>query len=173
MFNIRSIGTERMNYLEMDRVRKRADILGRVKWLGLFAGLVMYYATVKSFGDTISMVLACAAAVAFYYIFENERRSVISRCISEHLDAVLNKIGQRDSVFEIRNTGRHMIIRIYLIKARERAPLCSKAAMDAITKSWYRSKVWITQIVDLESHEEIPEAQKALDDELFEDLKNK
>lgn len=157
----------------MERVRKKADVLGRIKWMGLFAGLVMYYATVYTFGNTISTILACVAAVAFYYIFENERRSVVSKCVSEHLDGVLTKMGQRESVFEIRNTGRRMIIRIYLIKAGERAPLYSKAAIDAIAKSWYRSRVWITQIVDLNNQDEIPEAQKVLDDELFEDLKKK
>lgn len=157
----------------MEKVRKKADVLGRIKWLGFFAGLVMYYATVYTFGNTISMILACVAALAFYCIFENERREIVSKCVTEHLDDVLTKIGQQESVFEIRNTGRQMIIRIYLIKARERAPLCSKAAIDAIAKSWYRSRVWITQIVDLNSQDEIPEAQRVLDDELFEDLKKK
>ncbi len=155
----------------MDSVRKKAVILGRVKWLGLFAGLIMYYATVKSFGNAISMILACVAALAFYCICENERRTVISKHISEHLSEVLAKVGQPENIFEIKSTGARMIIRIYLIRARERAPLCSKAAMDAITKSWYRSKVWITQIVDIDNQEEIPEAQKALDDQLFDSLK--
>lgn len=155
----------------MDSVRKKTEILGRLKWLGFFAGLIMYYATVYSFGNIISMILACVAAIAFYYICENERRTVISKHISEHLSEVLAKVGQAENIFEIKSTGTRMIIRIYLIRARERAPLCSKAAMDAITKSWYRSKVWITQIVDIDNQEEIPEAQKTLDDQLFDSLK--
>lgn len=155
----------------MDSVRKKAGILGRLKWLGLFAGLIMYYATVYSFGNVISMILACVAAVAFYSICENERRTVVSQYVSEHLSEVLKKVGQAENIFEIKTTGTRMIIRIYLVRARERAPLCSKAALEAISKSWYRSKVWITQIVDIDNQEEIPEVQRALDDELFENLK--
>ncbi len=156
----------------MESVRKRADLLGRIKWLGLLLGIMMYYLTVGAFGDIVSTFLGCAAAVGFYLICDNERKSVVARHISDQLDEVLRKIGQRENVFEIKSTGTGMVIRIYYIGAGEKAALCTKAVLEAISKSWYRSRVWVTQIVDLERREEIPEAQRALNEELLSDLKN-
>ena len=49
--------------------------------------------------------------------------------------------------------------------------LCNGAIVRQISKSWYREKVWITQLIGVKSEEEIDDARKALDDELLEDLK--
>ena len=157
----------------MESVRKKADLLGRIKWLGLLLGLLMYYATAYAFGDIISTVLACIAATVFYVMCENERKSIVSRHVSDQLSQTLNRIGQTENVFEIKTANMGMIIRVYLIRAGERAPACTKAVLDAIAKSWYCSRVWVTQIVDLDRREEIPQAQQALNEELLDDLKNK
>lgn len=155
----------------MDSVRKKAGILGRLKWLGILSGIIMYYSTVHSFGNMISTILGCVAAVAFYVICENERRRSLSSCVSEHLSEVLAKLGQEENIFEIKSTGTQMIVRIYLIRARERALLCSKAVLDAIDKSWYCSKVLITQIVDIDKKEDMEQMRSTLDEDLFEQLK--
>ena len=155
----------------MESVRKKADLLGRIKWLGLLLGLLMYYATAYAFGDIVSTILACIAATVFYVMCENERKSIVSRHVSDHLSEALTKIGQTESVFEVKAANMGMIIRVYLIRAGERAPACTKAVLDAIAESWYRSRVWVTQIVDLDRQEEIPEAQRALNEELLNDLK--
>lgn len=155
----------------MEKIRKKADFLGRIKWLGLILGIFMYYATVDAFGDIVSTILGCIAATSFYIICENERKTMICRHVSQQLRGVLQKIGQRESVFEIKASSTGFVIRVYLIRAGERAPLCTKALLDSIANSWYRSRVWATQIVDVDEPEEIPDAQKMLNDELFEDLK--
>ena len=49
--------------------------------------------------------------------------------------------------------------------------LCNGAIVRQTSKSWYREKVWITQLIGVKSEEEIDDARKALDDELLEDLK--
>ena len=61
----------------MESVRKKADLLGRIKWLGLLLGLLMYYATAYAFGDIVSTILACIAATVFYVMCENERKSIV------------------------------------------------------------------------------------------------
>jgi len=157
--------------MEEARVRKRVDLLGRIKWLGLFFGLIMYYATVSAFGDIIATALACAAATAFYVICDRESKTTICEHVSGHLHTVLVNAGQRDSVFEIKTARTGLIIRVYLIRAHERAPLCTKALLHAISESWYRSRVWVTQIIDLNSENEIEDAQQTLNEELLEDLK--
>lgn len=155
----------------MDRVRRKADFLGKIKWIGLLLGIFMYYATLEAFGDIVSTILGCIAATSFYLICENERKTVISRHVSEQLRGVLQKLGQRESVLEIKASSTGFVIRVYLIRAGERAPLCTKALLDSIASSWYRSRVWATQIVDVDEPEEILEAQKMLNDQLFEDIK--
>lgn len=155
----------------MEKVRKRADLLGRIKWLGLLLGLIMYYATADAFGDIISMILACVAATAFYVMCNNEKKSIMATHVTNHLDEVLKNFGQRGSVFEIKASNTGMVVRVYLIGAGERAAACSKLILDTIANSWYRSRVWITQIVDLERKEDLPEAQRALNEELFNSIK--
>ena len=115
----------------MESVRKKADLLGRIKWLGLLLGLLMYYATAYAFGDIVSTILACIAATVFYVMCENERKSIVSRHVSDHLSEALTKIGQTESVFEVKTANMGMIIRVYLIRAGERAPACTKAVLDA------------------------------------------
>ena len=44
--------------MEEARVRKRVDLLGRIKWIGLFLGMIMYYAVTPAFGDIIATALA-------------------------------------------------------------------------------------------------------------------
>lgn len=156
----------------MEKTRKRAELLGRIKWLGLLFGLVMYYATADVFGDVISMILACVAATTFYVMCNNERKSTIATHVTKHLQEVLKNFGQQDSVFEIKTPNTGMVVRVYLIGAGERAVACSKLILDTIANSWYRSRVWITQIVDLEKREDIPEAQRALNEELFNSIKS-
>ncbi len=157
----------------MERERKQAGILSRLKWMGILTGIVMYYATFTSFGSTFSTILACIAAVAFYTICENERRRVVSGCVSKHLSEVLAGVGQSETFFEIKTSNVGMLIRIYLIGAGDRTALCARAATNAISRSWYYSKVWMTQIADVKSEDEIPRLQKVLDEELIEGIKKK
>lgn len=157
--------------MEEARVRKRVNLLGRIKWLGLLFGLIMYYATISAFRNVIATILACVAATAFYIICDKESKTTICEYVSQHLSNALIKAGQRDSIFEIKAARAGLIIRVYLIRAHERAPLCTKALLHAISESWYRSRVLVAQIADLNNENEIEEAQQRLDEELLEDLK--
>ncbi len=157
--------------MEEARVRKRVDLLGRIKWIGLFLGMIMYYAVTPAFGDIIATALACAAATSFYMICDKESKTTICEYVSQHLHDALVRAGQKESVFEIKAARTGLIVRVYLIRAHEKAPLCTKALLHAISESWYRSRVWVTQIVDLNSENEIEEAQQTLNEELLEDLR--
>lgn len=157
--------------MEETRVRKRVVLLRRIKWLGLLFGLIMYYVTVPAFGDIIATILACAAASAFYIICDRESKATMCEHVSQHLHDALIGVGQKESVFEIKAARPGLIIRVYLIRAHEKAPLCTKVLLHTISESWYRSGVWVTQIADLNSENEIEEAQQTLNDELLEDLR--
>ena len=154
----------------MEKERKKAELMGRIKWLGLLLGLVMYYGTVGAFGDVIAMILACVAATAFYIMCDKEKRSITISCVSKHLRGVLEDFGHTDNVLEIRSANSGLIVRVYLIGAGERAVACTKLILDTIAASWYHSRVWVTQVVDLQQRGEIPAAMRALDEELFDKM---
>lgn len=157
----------------MEKVKKNIILLGRLKWLGLFLGALMCTLTQPRFGDIWSVILGTVAGVGFMFICENERKNIICDHVAEDLHGAMEKGGYSDAVFEIKLMKPGMIIRVYAIGAGadKDALLCNNIIVKQIAKSWYRERVWITQIVSVESEDDIEEARKALDDELIEDLK--
>ena len=157
----------------MEKVKKTINFLGRLKWLGLFLGALMCILTQPRLGDIWSVILGTVAGVGFMFICENERKNVICDHVAEDLHGAMENGGYRDAVFEIKLMKPGMIIRVYAIGActDEDALLCNNIIVKQISKSWYRERVWITQIVSVDSEDDIEEARKALDDELIDDLK--
>ena len=51
------------------------------------------------------------------------------------------------------------------------AARCNDIVVKKIAGSWYKERVWITQLVTVDSEEEIESTRKALDEELLSDLK--
>ena len=49
----------------MEQVEKKMKLLSYIKWAGLALGLIMYFATVKAFGETWAIILGTIAACAF------------------------------------------------------------------------------------------------------------
>ena len=157
----------------MEKVKKTINFLGRLKGLGLFLGALMCILTQPRLGDIWSVILGTVAGVGFMFICENERKNVICDHVAEDLHGAMEKGGYSDAVFEIKLMKPGMIIRVYAIgaDADKDALLCNNIIVKQIANSWDRERVWITQIVSVESEDDIEEARKALDDELIEDLK--
>lgn len=162
-----------MEDLQEIRTRQIVKLLSRLKWFGVFFGLVMYYGTYESFGDLIAMTLACLATMVFYIMFDRQSKSVLSAYIIKHLQTILSPLGQKESEFEIKCTRIGIVIRVYFIRAQDKAPLCMRAIICAIERSWYRSQVLATQIVDVASRDEIPEISDELNENLVEDIKKR
>lgn len=155
----------------MEKVKKTILLLGRLKWLGLLLGALMCVLTQPRFGDVWSVILGTIAGVGFMFICENEKKNVICDHVAEDLGDALEKEGCRNAAFEIKVMKPGMIIRIYAIGAEADAAVCNGVIVRQIARSWYRERVWITQLVSLDSEDEIEEARRALDNELIEDFK--
>ena len=156
----------------MKKLRKTLVFFARLKWLGLLLGAVMCIITLPSFGEVWSVVLGTVAGFGFMYLCENEKKNIICDHVADDLHDALEKEGFHDVAFEIKVIRRGMIIRIFTIgTSEEDTAVCNAAIVRRISKSWYREKVWITQLVSVQNEDEIDEARKLLDEELFEDLK--
>ena len=156
----------------MNKLRKTLVFFARLKWLGLLLGAVMCIITLPSFGEVWSVVLGIVAGFGFMYLCENEKKNIICDHVADDLHDALEKEGFHDVAFEIKVIRRGMIIRIFTIgTSEEDTDICNGAIVRRISESWYREKVWVTQLVSVQNEDEIDEARKMLDEELFEDLK--
>ena len=122
-------------------------------------------------GEMWAMGLGTVAGVAFIYICNHEKNSVMIEHVAMDIKNALQARGYKDSVVEIKYLRAGMLIRIYVIKAGENAIYCNGIVVQTIAESWYKEKVWITQLVDVETREEIESARDTLDEELISDLK--
>ena len=155
----------------MESIKKKTNLLGKVKWLGAGFAVIMYLAVVNTFGEVPAIILGAVAGVSFFLICEKEKRNILCEHVSETIHAALEKIGQSDCIFEIKTMRPGLIIRVYLIKANEKVHLCNKAIIDTISRSWFRQQVWITQVVNINSEEDIDDAQRSLNEELLNDVR--
>lgn len=157
----------------MEQVEKKMKLLSNIKWAGFALGIIMYFATANAFGETWATVLGTIAACAFFILCESGKRGVLCEHIVDDLQSAIEQLGKLDCVFEIKSMKVGLIVRVYFIKAGEMAPRYGKAVIEAIARSWYRPKVWITQLVDVDSEDEIKEAEMALNEELLHSLQDK
>ena len=102
---------------------------------------------------------------------EDGKRGVLCEHIAEDLQEAMERVGEQDCIFEIKSMKLGLIIRVYFIKAGEMAPRYGKALIEAIARSWYRSRIWITQFVDVENEAELRDAEALLNEELLRNLK--
>ena len=156
----------------MEQVEKKMKLLSNIKWAGFALGLLMDFATAQAFGEMWATVLGTIAACAFFLLCESGKRGVLCEHIVEDLQEAMDRLGKLDCIFEIKSVKVGLIVRVYFIKAGEMAPRYGKAILDAIAHSWYRPKVWITQLVDLDSEDELKEAELALNEELLQNLQD-
>ena len=155
----------------MEQVEKSIRLLGYIKWAGLALGLLMYGVTLRAFGEAWATGLGVLAACAFFFVCEDGKRGVLCEHIAEDLQEAMERVGEQDCIFEIKSMKLGLIIRVYFIKAGEMAPRYGKALIEAIARSWYRSRIWITQFVDVENEAELRDAEALLNEELLRNLK--
>ncbi|MBQ4649143.1 MAG: hypothetical protein IJB73_00425 [Firmicutes bacterium] len=155
----------------MEKVTKTIGILDKVKWLGLLFGVFMCLFIEPRLGEIWAMGLGTVAGVAFIYICNNEKKTVLSEHVAMDLKEALQTGGYKDSVIEIKHLRAGMLIRIYVVRAGDNAVYCNGIVVQQIERSWYKEKVWITQLVDIDDADAVKTARDTLDEELISDLK--
>lgn len=134
---------------------------------------IMFAATQGVFSPWVTGLLSALAAVGFYTITDGARKHILCEHIVGDIRNALNSIGHGEVVFELKSLKIGIVVRVYLISAKQKTTKCTRAVVDSISNAWYRRYVCATQIVDLENEGEVKNAQLALDEELLADLRSR
>lgn len=154
----------------MELVIKKQKILKWLRYLGLVFGAVMYWVIYKSLGEIPAVILGFIAGIGFFAICDYERRSILFDYIADSIKSEITKIGELECHIEIKMLRIGLIIRVYLVRAGDQTGKYSKAIVDAISKSWYRQNVWITQVVGIDNESDIKEAEADLNNDVIKEI---
>lgn len=155
----------------MEQTKKKIFLLNKMKWISMIMGIIMFAYTEDAFGMGWALALGIIAAISFYFICNTEARRAICQYVADDLKDAVAKAGHKKCIVEIKSLKAGLVTRVYLIGAGSRAPICSKAVISRIKASWYRSAIWVTQLIDLDDESEMETAQSVLDEELLSDIK--
>lgn len=157
----------------MEKEKRKIKILESARWFSFVPGLIIYIATNGVFADWISIVLVLGFMFGFSAICNAEKKRIVWENIVSDMRAALDSVGQTEALFEVKKIKIGMVVRVYLIRAKHRSAICSKAIIESISDGWYRRYICATQIVDINKKEEMKDAQFMLDEDLVEDMRKK
>ena len=155
----------------MEQTKKKISFLKRIKWMCLLFGFIMYISTESVFGLGWATALTVASMAGFYLICDGEARRTICQYVADDIKDAVASAGHKKCIVEIKSLRGGLITRVYLIGAGARAGICSKAVISRIKRSWYKSSVWVTQLIDLDDESQLETAQEMFNEELLSDLK--
>lgn len=157
----------------MGKAERNSKKLENLRWFWFIPSALMYAATQIPFGKGVALALSAVFGIAFYFICSRGRMLVICEDIVRDVAQTLERLGQNENVFEVKSMSFGIVVRVYMVKARQGGPACTKAILDKLSKGWYKKFIWITQVVDIDGEKDIKEAQKALDQSLLDDINEK
>lgn len=162
-----------MSKTEKNKAEKNSSKLETIRWLCFVPALIMYFAVREAFGTAAAMIAAAVFGMGFFAICSRGRMRVICEEIVSDISETLEKMGHDEIFFEVKKFSPGFVIRVYLIRARNSAPMYKKAILDRLNRGWYKRHVLAAQVVDIEGVEDVKEAQRMLNSALLEDLKRK
>ena len=146
--------------------------LSMASWLSVPLGLIMYFGTADAFGDEIAIPLGIIAATAFILILRKSSDQIISEMIAKEIREAIHRFGQIENYIEIKKANRTGIIaRIYLINAGAKVSEINQAVKNRLESSVFKGRIWILQMTDIGSREELNETRQVLDRRLLEELR--
>ncbi|MCI5721520.1 MAG: hypothetical protein MR328_03515 [Firmicutes bacterium] len=146
--------------------------LSMASWLSVPLGLIMYFGTADAFGDEIAIPLGIIAATAFILILRKSSDQIISEMIAKEIREAIHRFGQIENYIEIKKANRTGIIaRIYLINAGAKVSEINQAVKNRLESSVFKGRIWILQMTDIGSREELNETRQVLDRQLLEELR--
>ena len=157
--------------VQMEKVMKNMKLINRLKWLGIVLGAVMCVIVQSSFGNFWAVVSGTVSGLAYIYICERGKRSVLSDHIADDIHQELSQKGFDDCIIEIKLFRLGVLIRIYTLNAGENILRYNAAILSKLKNSWYKEKIWVTQLIDVKDRTEIASARNKLDTELINDIK--
>ena len=151
-------------------MEKTIKTIGIGKWLCFPLGYVMYYFTSSSFGYVISIILSLIATVAFWFLMRREETRLIGHDIAMSIRDAINETANVENFIEIKRMKSGIIARVYLINAKESAAAIQKAIKKKIDASKMKKYLWVMQMTDIGSRDELAQTQKILNDQLLDQL---
>lgn len=146
--------------------------LSMASWLSVPLGLIMYFGTADAFGDEIAIPLGIIATTAFILILRKSSDQIISEMIAKEIREAIHRFGQIENYIEIKKANRTGIIaRIYLINAGAKVSEINQAVKNRLESSVFKGRIWILQMTDIGSREELNETRQVLDRQLLEELR--
>lgn len=155
----------------MSGTERHVRTLERIRWLAFVPATVMYVGTVGAFGSIPAAVLSVIAMACFFLVCNSgKKRMLWDHIVSDICDG-LEKVGHKEAVFELKSLSVGIVVRVYLIRARQKTAFCKKAIEERVLNGWYNDYVCVTQVVDLSNEGDIKVAQEELDAALVKELK--
>lgn len=158
---------------ERTQLEKSQKRLTYLRFLGFPLGWIMYYLTVRSFGETIALILCVIATLAFWFIVTQGRDKEYYDRIAGEINEAINDVGKIEHLIEMKMLATGMVIRVYLINPGERIEIYTKAIYRALLNWNITSKSWAVQVATAPSKEQIDKVRTSLDEELIQDLRKK
>ncbi|MEF9921774.1 MAG: hypothetical protein RR313_10300 [Anaerovoracaceae bacterium] len=157
----------------MDKREKLIKYINIIKMFSFVFGYIMFFVASNSFGDVAGVVLGVVATVGFWWIIRNEQTRLIGESIASEIKMAISEEGNIDNFIEIKRIKKGLIARVYLVNARERSAIVHKAIAYKLERSKYKKYLWVMQLTDMTSEEDLGATQKLLNSELIEELMKK
>ena len=116
-----------MSKTEKNKAEKNSSKLETIRWLCFVPALIMYFAVREAFGTAAAMIAAAVFGMGFFAICSRGRMRVICEEIVSDISETLEKMGHDQIFFEVKKFSPAFVIRVYLIRARNSAPMYKKA----------------------------------------------
>ena len=147
-------------------MEKRILTLRYGKWLGILMGCIMYAVTSSVFTISVSAALAVVFGVSFWILLKREEIRQIGQNIAESIREAVQETWTGEQLIEIKRIRRGMIARVYLIGQKSRMERVQQAVSEKMSENPFRNYLWVMQMTQLKSREEVRKARDVLNRQL-------
>ena len=151
-------------------MEKRILTLRYGKWLGILMGCIMYAVTSSVFTISVSAALAVVFGVSFWILLKREETRQIGQNIAESIREAVQETWTGEQLIEIKRIRRGMIARVYLIGQKSRMERVQQAVSEKMSENPFRNYLWVMQMTQLKSREEVRKARDVLNRQLVQSI---
>ena len=151
-------------------MEKRILTLRYGKWLGILMGCIMYAVTSSVFTISVSAALAVVFGVSFWILLKREEIRQIGQNIAESIREAVQETWTGEQLIEIKRIRRGMIARVYLIGQKSRMERVQQAVSEKMSENPFRNYLWVMQMTQLKSREEVRKARDVLNRQLVQSI---
>ena len=130
----------------------------------------MWYFTRDSFGSISAIILGVIAAGAFWVLMKREETRLLGQNIAMSIREAIDNTADVDNFIEIKRMKNGIIARVYLINAKESAAAVQRAIKKSIDESSFKKYIWVMQMTDMASKNDLVNTQRILNDQLLDQL---